>query len=65
MIVGGNENDDSRSAKLILNIMACCDGSMDIIDLADSLNMYAFDLFPILNTLKEDNLIEPIESSKD
>ena len=58
MIIGGKENDDSRSAKLILDIMTYCDGSMDLIDLADKLNIYAIELIPILNSLKEENLIE-------
>jgi aminopeptidase-like protein len=60
MIVGGKENTDSRAAQLILNIMSQCDGNMDIVDLAESLGMYALDLIPILKTLSQDNLIEPI-----
>jgi len=63
MIVGGKENDDSRSAKLILDIMTYCDGTMDIIDLAEKLNMYAVNLIPILDSLKEDNLIEQVDPS--
>ena len=63
MIVGGEENDASRSAKLILDIMTYCDGSMDIIDLAEKLNMYAINLIPVLNSLKEDNLIEQVDPS--
>ena len=63
MIVGGEENDDSRSAKLILDIMTYCDGTMDIIDLAEKLNIYAVNLIPILDSLKEDNLIEQVDPS--
>lgn len=63
MIVGGIENDDSRSAQLILDIMSCCDEKMDIIDIAEALDLYAFDLIPVLNSLESDDLIEPIEIS--
>jgi aminopeptidase-like protein len=60
-IVGGRENNESRSAQLILNIMTCCDGSTDIIDIADLLNIYAYDLIPILQSLEEDGLIVKVQ----
>mgnify|MGYP001809430316 FL=1 len=58
MIVGGIENDESRSAQLILDIMSCCDGNMDIIDISEALDIYAFDLIPIIQSLESDQLIE-------
>jgi len=58
MIVGGIENDESRSAQLILDIMSCCDGNMDIIDISEALDIYAFDLIPIMQSLESDQLIE-------
>tara|TARA_B100000700_G_scaffold176907_1_gene195577 strand:+ start:1069 stop:2355 length:1287 start_codon:yes stop_codon:yes gene_type:complete len=58
MIVGGKENDESRSAQLILDIMSCCDGNMDIIDISEALDIYAFDLIPIMQSLESDQLIE-------
>ena len=64
MIVGGNQNSDSRSAQLTLDIMTCCDGTLDIIDIAERLNIYAFELIPIFQSLKLDALIDSIEISK-
>ena len=61
IIVGGKENDNSRSAQLILNIMAQCDGTMDVIDLSEILEMYAIDLIPILQSLLSEGLLETIE----
>ena len=43
--------------------MTYCDGTMDIIDLAEKLNIYAVNLIPILDSLKEDNLIEQVDPS--
>jgi len=60
-IIGGRENNESRSAQLILNIITCCDGSTDIIDIADLLNIYAYDLIPILRSLEEDGLIVKVQ----
>tara|TARA_Y100000590_G_scaffold470603_1_gene666798 strand:+ start:9336 stop:10622 length:1287 start_codon:yes stop_codon:yes gene_type:complete len=58
MIVGGIENDESRSAQLILDIMSCCDGDMDIVDISEALDIYALDLIPIIQSLEIDQLIE-------
>jgi aminopeptidase-like protein len=62
MIIGGKQNADSDSAQLILNIMTCCDGSMDIVDLAEAVGIYALDLIPIIQSLISEGLITPIES---
>ena len=60
MIIGGIQNKESLSSQLILDIMACCDGSMDVIDIAESLDIYAFKILSIFKTLKEEGLIKQI-----
>ena len=60
-IIGGIENDESKSSQLILDIMICCDGSLDIIDIANLLGKYAFNLIPIFHSLEQDGLIEKCE----
>jgi aminopeptidase-like protein len=60
-IIGGRENDQSRSSQLFLDIMIYCDGSLDIIDIANLLGKYALNLLPIFHSLEEDGLIEKCE----
>jgi aminopeptidase-like protein len=60
LIVGGKQNADSKSAQIILDIMACCDGTLDLIDLAEEIDYYALDLIPIINSLEADGLISPV-----
>ena len=60
-IIGGRESYESKSSQLILDIMICCDGSLDIIDIANLLGKYAFNLIPIFHSLEEDGLIEKCE----
>ena len=60
-IIGGRESDESISGKLILDIMICCDGSLDIIDIANLLGIYAFNLIPTFHSLEKDGLIEKCE----
>ena len=60
-IIGGRESDKSKSSQLILDIMICCDGSLDIIDIANLLGIYAFNLIPTFHSLEKDGLIEKCE----
>ena len=60
-IIGGRESDESKSSQLILDIMICCDGSLDIIDIANLLGIYAFNLIPTFHSLEKDGLIEKCE----
>lgn len=60
MLIGGKHNKESLSAQLTLNILSCCDGSMDIIDIAETLDIYAFDLISTFRSLEKDNLIKLI-----
>ena len=59
-IVGGKENDESISAQNVLNVMMCCDGSMDVIDIAEELGQYAGDLIPIFEYLEDEGLLEKV-----
>jgi len=58
MIVGGVENESSSSSQLILDVLSCCDGTKDIVDIADELNMYAKDLFEVFDYLLNEDLIK-------
>jgi len=60
-IIGGKESNKSKSSQLILDIMICCDGSNDIIDIANLLDMYAFNLIPTFHSLEKDGLIQKCE----
>jgi len=57
MVVGGKENKSSISAKRILDVMACCDGENDIIDIAELLGVYAGDLIEVFEELNKDGLL--------
>jgi len=59
-IVGGKENDESITAQNVLNVIMCCDGSKDVIDIAEELGQYAGDLISIFGYLKEEGLLEKI-----
>ena len=59
-IVGGKKNIKSLDAKKILDLIICCDGTKDIVDIADSLDSYALDLIPFFNFLKKEGLVEVI-----
>tara|TARA_Y100000766_G_scaffold273409_1_gene274275 strand:+ start:1661 stop:2947 length:1287 start_codon:yes stop_codon:yes gene_type:complete len=61
LIVGGKDNEQSRSAKVILDIMTCCDGNSDIIDIAEKLDIYALELIPIFEKLKKEKLIKAVD----
>ena len=59
-IVGGKKNIKSLDAKKILDLIICCDGTKDIVDIADSLDSYALDLIPFFNFLKKEGLVEVV-----
>lgn len=56
--IGGVESKESQSSKLILDLMICCDGLLDIIDIANLLDQYAFELIPTFQSLEAEGLIE-------
>ena len=60
-IIGGKENNESKAAKLILDIIACCDGSMDIVDIAERIEIYAIAIIPIISSLEADGIIKKID----
>lgn len=60
-IIGGEENDKSKSSKLLLDILIYCDGTYDIIDIAKLLGQYAYDLLPTFKFLEEEGLINKSE----
>ena len=57
MIVGGKENEKSCSAQLVLDIMVCCDGTKDIIDIAEELGQNACKLIPLFYSLEKEGLL--------
>jgi len=44
----------------IVNFLAYCDGTLDVVDIATKINVYAIKLFPIIKRLIEFDLIRPV-----
>ena len=58
-LVGSRELSDFR--RHAQNILMCTDGSLDVIDIAERLDVYYFDLVPVLDWLEDKNLISEID----
>nr|WP_133795925.1 DUF4910 domain-containing protein [Prosthecobacter fusiformis] len=49
------------SARLLVNIMAYCDGNHDLLDIANILNKPAWELFDAVQTLLDNGLLRPVK----
>ena len=62
-IIGGIENDKSKSAQLILDLLSLCDGKNDLIEMAERIGVYALNIISLMQSLEKEGLIgENIES---
>ena len=56
------EMDDLRAInparKIIQDFLVCCDGSEDVIAIAEKIGIYAGDLVPVVDTLRKNGLID-------
>ncbi|MDA1061199.1 MAG: DUF4910 domain-containing protein, partial [bacterium] len=60
MQLGGGKNP-SAARIMIQNLMTCFDGTLDLIQVADELNVYTKDLLPIVDVLVKQKLVEIVE----
>ncbi len=49
--------DSYRQVKISMDFLAYCDGHNDVIDIAEKIKMPIWDLYSIINTLKNNNII--------
>ena len=59
-IIGGIENDKSKSAQLILDLLSLCDGKNDLIEMAERIGVYALNIISLMQSLEKEGLIEKI-----
>lgn len=57
MIVGGVENNDSQASQKLLDVLMCCDGQNDIVDIANKLDIYVMELMDIFSYLVDEGLV--------
>lgn len=55
-----SQKGSADSVKLMMDFLSCCDGNLSVLDTAELLNVPAWDLFGIIETLKKQKLIEAI-----
>jgi len=56
-----SSNNIGEEVLLMMNLISWCDGKLDLISIADKLNVPAWDLYELVKKLKKHNLISSIE----
>lgn len=56
--------DSAKETRLLMNVLAYCDGQQDLVWIAEKLQRSIFDLIPLVLLLKDNHLIKQVESVK-
>ena len=50
----------SKSSKLFMDFLTYCDGTLDLLSISDKLNVPAWDLYDVVETLENHKLISVV-----
>ena len=52
--------DSTKNVRTMMNFLSYCDGTLTLLEIAEKIDMPAWDLYEIINTLKSEKIIKVV-----